>query len=288
MKKIKIGIIMILCCLFIGRLDAQRRESEPVAFNKISDSLYEIVGGRGARGGACIGDNGVLVIDAKMDSASVSDVLLGIRKLTDKPIRYLVNTHSDGDHIQGNRYFPKSVVIIAHDNCRKELFHPRRDGSPSMWNDPELAPFVPEITFQSRMQIYLGTKKVDLFHFGTGHTTGDAVIYFPEEKVAFIGDQIFSERPQLIHSYKGGNSFGHVKNLIKMLKTLDAETFYSGHSDPTDREGIQKHIDTMKKRQAKIKSLMKKNMDLDAVKKEFPDNEARLVETIYEEIKNTD
>ena len=73
-----------------------------------------------------------------------------------------------------------------------------------------------------------------------------------------------------------------------MLKTLDAETFYSGHGDPTDREGIQKHIDTMKKRQVKIKSLMKKNMNLDAVKKEFPDNEARLVETIYEEIKNTD
>ena len=80
------------------------------------------------------------------------------------------------------------------------------------------------------MDVYLGLKKVELWYFGIGHTTGDIVIYFPEEKTAFIGDQYFYGRSQLIHSYKGGNSFGHVENLIKMLETLYAEKFYSGHS----------------------------------------------------------
>ena len=73
----------------------------------------------------------------------VAQTIEEIRKITDKPIKYLVNTHSDGDHISGNRFFPKGVTIVAHENCRKEFFHPRRDGESSEWNNPELDPFLP-------------------------------------------------------------------------------------------------------------------------------------------------
>jgi cyclase len=276
----------VVFCLFSATLSAQR-EVKPVVLQKISNRLYEIVGGRGARGGAYIGDTGVLVIDAKMDSASVSDVLEGIQKLTDKSIRYLVNTHSDGDHIQGNRYFPKGVVITAHENCRKEFFHSRRDGSPSQWNDLKLVSYIPSLTFQTQMQIYLGTNKVELYYFGKGHTTGDAVVYFPEEKTAFIGDQIFLGRPQLIHAYKGGNSFDHVRNLTEMLKTLDAQKFFSGHSEATDSTGIQNHIDQMKIRQTKVMDLIQKGKDVGTVIKAFPEDETNLIKTIFQEIKGT-
>ncbi|MQY78949.1 MAG: MBL fold metallo-hydrolase, partial [Bacteroidetes bacterium] len=241
--------------------------------------------GQGARGGAYIGDNEVLLIDAKMDKKSVDQTIEEINKLTDKPIKYLVNTHSDGDHISGNQYFPETVIFIAHENCRNDFYHPGRDGSPSEWNNPELAPFIPSITFNDKMDIYLGTKKVELWYFGVGHTTGDIVVYFPEEKTAFLGDQIFLTRPQLIHSYKGGNSFEHVKTLTKMLKTLDAEKFCSGHSEIANREVIRNHIDQMIKRQEKVKSLIKNGKDLEEIKSEFEENEAGLIETIFNEIK---
>jgi glyoxylase-like metal-dependent hydrolase (beta-lactamase superfamily II) len=156
----------------------------------------------------------------------------------------------------------------------------------SDWNKPELLPFIPAVTFTDQMDIYLGSQKVELFYFGVGHTTGDAVVYFRDQKVAFIGDQVFTARPQLIHAYKGGNSFEHVKTLTKMLEVLDAEKFFSGHSEMLNRAGIQQHIDEMKELQNKIKSLIAKNKSLDEIKSEFDQSQRTLVETIFNEIKN--
>jgi len=283
-KSIEIILMSSLVLFLAADSLAERRAAQPVEFKKIAGGLFEILGGQGARGGAYIGDNAVLIIDAKMSRKSVEEVIQGIRQMTDKPIQYLVNTHSDGDHVQGNRYFPKTVTFIAHENCRNDFFQPDRRGNPSQWNQPELSPFVPALTFRDKMDIYLGSKKVELWYFGVGHTTGDIVIYFPEEKTAFLGDQIFLTRPQLIHSHKGGNSFQHVKTLTRMLETLDAEKFCSGHSEMTDRSGIRKLIAQMKERQDKVKALLKKGKSPEEIKGGFEENEARLIETICNEI----
>jgi len=285
-QKGKFILILFFSFLFVSSsLLTQQRETPPVKLDKLSDRLFQILGGRGANGGVYVGTDGVLVIDAKMNEESVKQTIEEIKKITDEPIKYLINTHSDGDHIAGNRFFPESVTIIAHESCRKEFFHPRRDGKPSEWSSPELAPFVPSMTYRHKMHIYLGSKKVELWYFGVGHTKGDTVVYFPEEKTAFLGDQIFMGRPQLIHSYKGGNSFAHVKTLTKMLETLDAERFCSGHSDPIDRSTVKHHVEEMEKIQSKIKSLVGQGKSLEEVKKEFDDNHARLVESIFNEIK---
>ena len=253
----KFILILIFSVILVSSSSfSQQREVAPVELKKISDNLYEILGGRGANGGIYIGDDGVLVIDAKMTKESVAQTIEGIKKVTDKPIKYLVNTHSDGDHVVGNRFFPKGVTIIAHEKCHKKFFLPQRDGKPSEWNNPELAPFLPAVTYSKKMEVHLGSKKVELWHFGVGHTKADSVVYFPEEKTAFLGDQIFMGRPQLIHSYKGGNSFNHVKTLTKMLDTLEAEKFPSGHSDLVDRSAVKQHIEQMIKRQEKVKSLV--------------------------------
>jgi len=284
MKK-KIELVLMLVLLLASNSIGQRTAEQPVEFKKISDRLFEVVGGRGAQGGAYIGDDGVLVIDSKMDKASVDQVIEGIKKITDKPIKYLVNTHGDGDHIVGNRYFPETVTIIAHENCRKDFFLPGRNGADSEWSKPDLAPFVPSLTFSGKMDIHLGSKKVELWYFGVGHTTGDTVVYFPEEKTAFIGDQIFLTRAQLIHSYKGGDSFEHVKTLTKMLGTIDAEKFCSGHSELTNRAGIENHIGQMKKRQEQIRALIAKGKNTEKIKSEFEEGEARLIESICDEIR---
>ena len=284
-KNIKIILVTVFIFSLVLVSLGQRQGASPVEFRKISERLFEITGGQGASGGAYVGDNGILIIDAKMDKNSVEQVIKGIKKITDKPIKHLVNTHSDGDHVTGNRYFPKSVTIIAHENCRKEFFVSRNATATSEWQKPELAPFVPSVTFREKMDIYLGTKKVELYYFGVGHTTGDTVVYFGEEKTAFLGDQVFLARVPLIHSYKGGNSFEHVKTLSKMLETIDAEKFCSGHSEMTDRAGIRNAINQMKKRQEKVNALMADGKNLDQIKSEFDQSEAGLIETIYNEIK---
>ena len=133
--KIKFRNILITSCILMSVTIsfAQQQEVKPVSLSLISDGLYEILGGRGANGGLYIGDNCVIVIDAKMDKESVDQTIKEILKITDEPVTYLVNTHSDGDHVNGNQYFPEGVIIIAHENCRNEFFHAGRDGSPSTW-----------------------------------------------------------------------------------------------------------------------------------------------------------
>jgi len=134
------------------------------------------------------------------------------------------------------------------------------------------------------MDLYLGSQKVELWYFGVGHTTGDTVVYFPEEKTAFIGDQIFVGRAQLIHSYKGGNSFEHCKTLAKMLDTIDAEKFYSGHSEVVGRDQIRRHIDQMKERQVKVGKLVAEGKSKDEIKSAFAESEARLIDAICSDL----
>jgi len=286
MNTVKTSVMLfVLAALVMMPAAAQRRETAPVSFVKITDSLYQISGGRGANGGVYIGDDCVLMIDAKMDEDSMKQVFAELRALTDKPLRYLVNTHSDGDHVSGNRYFPESTIIVAHENCREEFFHETRDGGRSEWSDPALMKFVPSVTYREKMIIRLGSEIVEMWHFGTGHTTGDAVVYFPAKKIAFIGDQYFEGRPPLIHSYKGGSALGHIGNLERMLETLDADSFVSGHADPVSRADIERHIGEMRGRVEKVESRVIQGDTLADVEKLFDDNEKNLVGIIYNEVK---
>lgn len=280
--------LFILGCLFFIKTDfplyAQQDAQAPITFTKVSDCIYQVVGGRGAQTGVVIGNDCVLVVDAKMDKKSQDEIFSEIRRLTSKPVKYLVNTHGDADHINGNRYFPETVTIIAHENCRNEFFLPGRDGRSSEWTKPELAPFVPSLTFFDRMNIFLGDLTIELHHFGIGHTTGDTVVYIPSKKTAFTGDQVSLPKAVYIHAYKGGNSFSHVKNLERMLSAIDAEQFITGHNGITDRAGVEKSIDAMKEFQNKIRTLIIQKKSLADIKKEFSAEDSALVEIVCKEI----
>jgi hypothetical protein len=122
MKTIKYTGALLLIVVNSVLLTAQERETPPINLEMISGNVYQILGGSGSNGGVIFGENEVLVIDAKMSEESVNQTIEAIRGLSDKAIKYLVNTHSDGDHIMGNRYFLNSVTFIAHENCRDDFF----------------------------------------------------------------------------------------------------------------------------------------------------------------------
>jgi cyclase len=279
-------IVSFILLLFISYFAsfAQPSEPGPVKLEKLADNVFEIQGGRGANGGLFIGDDGVIIIDSKMDKQSVDQIMAEISKLTDKPVKFLINTHSDGDHVNGNPFFPESAIIVAHQKCREEFFLPGRDGSPSMWLTPDLSPYLPQVTFTDKMDLYSGNDKIELWYFGRGHTSGDIVVNFPEHKVAFIGDQIFMNRVPLIHLHKGGNSHSNVVYLEKMLDTIDAEKFSSGHSEVVGRDDIRNYISTMKARQSRVAGFIEKGYTLEQIKSEFSEGEAALTETIYYEL----
>ena len=185
----------------------------------------------------------------------------------------------------GNRYFPPSVTVVAQENCRADFFK-ENFGRPSDWDEPANYPFTPSITFKDRMNIWMGKERVELHYYGKGHTAGDIIVFVPDEKVAFIGDLFFQDRPQLIHSNKEGNSFEYVQTLSEILEDLDAEIFISGHSAPAGRSEMEKHIQAMEMRQKKVKELMGEGLNLEEVLSHFDENESRLVTSIYGEISN--
>jgi cyclase len=281
-------VVSVLCFAvsqYAFDAEAQRRAVEPVSFHEITDNLYEITGGAGANNGLFIGESEVLLIDTKMSEESAADVFSGIAELTDKPVRYLINTHSDYDHVGGNMHMPEGVTIIAHENCRKEISIPEPAGRGMDWSTDEMARFLPSVTFTDMMTLHLGDTAVELWYFGVGHSTGDIVVYFPHARTAFVGDQVRFGRVQLIHSYKGGNSFGHVANLTRMLATLpDVERFLSGHNDAASRADVERHIVQMKERQAKVRACMNDGKNLEETQAMFSEDESRLIGSIFTEI----
>jgi glyoxylase-like metal-dependent hydrolase (beta-lactamase superfamily II) len=277
-------LLVLFCC---GQLRAQERETAPVSLQKITEHAYQVNGGQGSNGGAILGEDAILLIDSKMTEESVDQTISAVKELSDKPIKYLFNTHSDGDHIMGNRYFPATMIFMAHKNCRDDFFK-ENFGRASDWGEPDYYPFTPSITFNKKMDLWLGKTKVECYYFGVGHTTGDAFVYLPDEKVVFMGDMYFASRPQLIHSIKNGNSFEYVNTMTRMLETLDAEIFLSGHSEPADRDAIKKHIQLMVDRQNKVKDLIQDGKTQEETLAAFAENEARLVTSIYSEIKGQD
>ncbi|HJO81279.1 MAG: MBL fold metallo-hydrolase [SAR202 cluster bacterium] len=149
--------------------------------------------------GILVGDDSVLVIDSLRVPSFARDLIQDVRHITDKPIQYVIDTHAHWDHSWGNEEFPDSV-IIGHQNCYDEMVDVEwnrvwRDkiiASSDPWADEakivKITP--PNLTFETSMQLYFGGRKLELRYFGRAHTSGDIIIFMPNEKLAFTGDVV--------------------------------------------------------------------------------------------------
>jgi cyclase len=290
---------VILCLLLLGLfspISAQQPTSQqaqppkqevlPISAQNVKGNIYQVKGGMGANTGFFIGEKEVLTIDAKMTEDTAKQMIAEIKKLTPNPISTITLTHSDGDHVNGLVGFPQGTNIISHEKTRVHMdnaFQSARERTS-----------LPNITFSERLSLYLGgvlrSTRIDLLYFGPAHTDGDAVVYFPDEKVAFIGDLIFIGRDPLIHRHKNGSSFGLVK-VLKAILNLDAEIFVHGHGDLATKKEILGVIQTIEEKQIRIRTLLKEGKTLDQVKKVFNIQDRAggtrwmsLVEVIYLEL----
>ncbi len=262
-----------------------KQEVLPISVQNVKGNIYQVKGGMGANTGFFIGEKEVLIIDAKMTEDAAKQMIAEIRKLTPNPIRHIVLTHSDVDHVNGLVGFPQGINIISHEKTRVHMdnaFQSIRERT-----------YLPSITFSQILNLYLGGtprgKRAELLYFGPAHTDGDAVVYFPEERVAFIGDLIFIGRDLLIHRHKNGNSFGLVRVLKAILK-LDAEIFVHGHGDLATKKEILEVIQSVEEKQTRIQALVREGKTLEQVKKIFNIEDGAgkrwmsLVEVIYREL----
>lgn len=241
-----------------------KQEVPPISVQNVKGNIYQLKGGMGANTGFFIGEKEVLAIDAKMTEDAAKQMIVEIKKLTPHPISYITLTHSDGDHVNGLVGFPQGTNIISHEKTRAHM--------DKAFQSAQERAYLPNITFSEKLSLYLGGilrgTRIDLFYFGPAHTDGDAIVYFPNEKVAFIGDLLFIGRDPLIHRHKNGSSFGLVK-VLKAILNLDAEIFVHGHGDLATKKDILSVIQSVEEKQIRIQALLKEGKDLEHVKKIF-------------------
>lgn len=267
-------------------------QQQPITVQEIKSHIYMVKGGSGANTGFYIGEKDVLVIDSKMTADSEKQVIEEIKKLTPNPITRIIITHSDGDHINGLNAFPTGLKIYAHPQTKKDMEEASKASNTQYLRDylpnEVCSPCMP--SKESAMFLRIANEDIRLYFFGPAHTSGDLVVYFPAEKVAFIGDLAFVGRDPLVHRQKGGTSTGYLITLQSIL-SLDADTFLAGHNDPLTRQDIQSLYTSMAEKRDKVKAMISEGKSLDEIKKalgvqEAPSQPGRarfmsLVEVIY-------
>lgn len=194
--------------------------------------------------GIIVTDEGAVVIDT--DVRTVDRIFAALPQITDKPIRYVINTHHAFDHSSANCFFAdRGATIIGSESCREAMIS-HGEHNFKRWSDrlpyiqkileekkPRIVP--PTITFNSELTLHLGGTIIELFHYGHAHSPGDAFIYLPKEQILFGGDLLW------------GGFFPNVReaNVVNQLRVIDrilefpAKYYVPGHGGITsDRNDI--------------------------------------------------
>jgi glyoxylase-like metal-dependent hydrolase (beta-lactamase superfamily II) len=182
-----------------------------------------LVGG-GGNVGVFVSDNEVVLIDNKYEI--IEDILMtSLRKITDKPIKYIINTHFHHDHSDGNKAFGKQgIPIISHQNAKKrmmedtELYGGIYDFIKDFIQPKYDKSSLPVVTYKSKMNISLGGEEIELYNFGNAHTDGDSVILFKNNNIIHTGDAFV----RYGYPYVDLNNGGSIKGLIDLLGALEA------------------------------------------------------------------
>lgn len=173
------------------------------------------------------GGDGVLVVDAAY-AKTAENLKDAIRKISDKPVRYLINTHLHSDHTGGNAVIGKDALIIAHSSVKDFLSREQVRGETIIPAPPAYAR--PGITIEGKMTLGFNDETIEILHLPGGHTTGDLVIYFPKAKVVHTGDLLFAGFFPFVDVSNGGNPLTYLKNQQWIIENYpDDLTFIGGH-----------------------------------------------------------
>ena len=230
---------------------------------RVKGDLY-MVSGEGGNVALYATPEGVVLVDDMFDR-NHADIIAQIRSVTDRPLRYVINTHQHDDHAGGDFKMLPITEVIAHRNARANLADLKQ---PYFEDTPGTPIGLPRITFSKELAVHLGGKEVQAHYFGRGHTSGDAVIYFPELNVIHTGDLFLASRaggrggaparerppgvPVYIDYVQGGSFLDWSRTMDEMLN-LDFDTVIPGHGPVSTRADVMKFradLETMRTRLA--------------------------------------
>jgi glyoxylase-like metal-dependent hydrolase (beta-lactamase superfamily II) len=252
-------------------------KNPPITIERISDHLH-VLFGNGGNILVSIGENGVLLVDDQMPEAK-NVILRAIRKLGGRSVDYVINTHWHFDHAEGNNVFgPSGAQIIAQENSRYMMLNPQPINLSFIVYPQQPYPLeaVPEITYKNSMNLHLNGDRIELYHFGHAHTTGDSAVYLRDSNVLHMGDVFNMTGPPFIDADNGGSIDGIIQFCEEVLKVVNDETIVvPGHGPISTTQDLQTYIDMLIVVRDRIRSQIDEGKNLEEILASDPTKEWR-------------
>jgi glyoxylase-like metal-dependent hydrolase (beta-lactamase superfamily II) len=222
---------------------------------RLSDNVYAYVGSSdaspshsfAANAGIVIGSHGVLVVDTLISAKEAERFLADIRKVTQKPIKYVVNTHTHLDHALGNCVFARLGATVVSQVADRDFLAASGERmienaghyglSAEEMAGTEIA--LPTLAFGDKLEIDLGGERVELLHPAASHTAGSLVVFVSRQKLLFAGDILFTD----FHPYLADGDFAGWGRALDVLLALDVERIVPGHGPLSTKKDLQAMLD---------------------------------------------
>jgi cyclase len=233
----------------------------PLRTERLKGDLH-MISGEGGNVALYATSGGVILVDDMFDR-NHADILAQVKTVTNAPLKYVINTHQHDDHAGGDLKMLPIAEVIAHRNVYANLKDLKR---PYYEDTPGTPIGLPRVTFSDQLDVHLGGKDVQAYYFGRGHTSGDAIIYFPEVRAIHTGDLFLNFRggargaapakprppgvPIYVDYVQGGSFIEWSKTLEGALK-LDFDTVIPGHgpvATKADLVTFKSDLETMRTR----------------------------------------
>jgi cyclase len=237
-------VALLIAGCVAAPLQAQRpKPVKPGTIERVKDNLY-LLSGEGGNVAVYVTEAGVILVD-DMFYRDYADIVAKVGTVTKQPIKYVLNTHQHDDHAGGNARMLSIASVIAHDNVRSNLSHIVQ---PYYEDTPGTPIGLPNVTFGDSLVVHLGGKDVRIAHLGRGHTSGDSVVYFPEQRAIHTGDLFLSRagpRPadkppgaNIYVDYAQGGSFLEWTDTLDRVLALDFDIVIPGHGPVATRADL--------------------------------------------------
>lgn len=238
-----------------------------IKVTKVAGTVY-MLQGYGGNIGVSVGDDGILIVDDQY--APLADkIKAALKDITDKPVKFVLNTHWHFDHTGGNPQFGETAPIIAHENVRKRLASGGNITFLKMEVPPASKAALPVVTFDDKVTVHINGEDIRAIHFPKGHTDGDIVVFFPQSNVVHMGDDFFSGMFPFVDLDSGGSVQGLIADIAQIIPMLPPDVkVIPGHGPLSTPDDLKKFEDMLRGTTAAVAAAMKQGKNLDQMKKE--------------------
>ena len=222
--------------------------------------------GKGGNIVLSVGSDGVLLIDSQFQQLT-EKIMSAIDKITNKPAKFVINTHWHQDHTGGNENLVKNgFMVIAHENVLEHLNTKQFVDFLNRTFEPSPSKALPTITYNDSITLYFNDDQIDVYHIANAHTDGDSIVYFNKSNVIHTGDIFVNGRYPFIDNSSGGSIDGVITGIEKIISITDNETkIIPGHGLLSNLDELQDYLHMLKDIRQQVQTMINNESDLEEI-----------------------